>query len=413
MIEENAMNKEQRKEYARLIAQVGANVQPGQEVILYAGLDQPEFVTEVAAACYDAGAKKVRVEWSYDPLQVLHAQRQDQSVLETVEDWEKAKLQHMVDTLPCRIVLESSDPDGLREVPQPKYTQAMTARTRVTKPYRDAIDNRHQWCIAAVPGVAWAEKVFPDLKGEAAVEKLWEAILFTSRAETDPVAAWQAHDRDLKARCAVLNGKNLCALHYQASNGTDLRVGLIPEADFLGGSEATLSGTVFQPNIPSEEVFTTPKRGEAEGLVVSTKPLSFQGQLIENFSLRFENGRVTEVRAEKNQALLEQMIAMDEGAAYLGECAFVPKDSPISESGILFYNTLFDKNTACHLALGMGFDNCIRDYEKYTKDQRMALGVNDSLIHVDFMIGCDDLSITGETADGEEFPIFRNGTWAF
>ena len=412
MIEENAMNKEQRKEYARLIAQVGANVQPGQEVILYAGLDQPEFVTEVAAACYDAGAKKVRVEGSYDPLQVLHAQRQDQSVLETVEDWEKAKLQHMVDTLPCRIVLESSDPDGLREVPQPKYTQAMTARTRVTKPYRDAIDNRHQWCIAAVPGVAWAEKVFPDLKGEAAVEKLWEAILFTSRAETDPVAAWQAHDRDLKARCAVLNGKNLCALHYQASNGTDLRVGLIPDADCLGGSEATLSGTVFQPNIPSEEVFTTPKRGEAEGLVVSTKPLSFQGQLIENFSLRFENGRVVEAHAGKNEEALKLMLAMDEGASMLGECALVPYKSPIRESGILFYNTLFDENASCHLALGMGYSSCLKDFDRYSPEEARALGVNDSMIHEDFMIGAPDLSITGITEDGQTVEIFKNGDWA-
>lgn len=401
------------KQYARLIAAVGANVQPGQEVLLYAGLDQPEFVAEVVDACYRQGAKKVRVEWSYPPLQKLHTVYQTEETLETVTDWEKAKLQHMVDTLPCRIYLESDDPDGLNGIPQPKYSNAMAARSKIIKPYRDAIDNRHQWCIAAVPGTAWAEKVFPELKGEAAVEALWKAILFTSRADWDPVAAWEAHNGDLKARCAYLNGKQLRSLRYHSANGTNLEVGLIPTAQFMAGSEDTLSGVTFQPNIPSEEVFTTPMRGKAEGVVVSTKPLSFQGQLIEDFSLEFHEGKVVRVQAAQNQALLERMIAMDEGAAYLGECAFVPKDSPISESGVTFFNTLFDENAACHLALGMGFDNCLQDYDRYTKQERQDMGVNDSVIHVDFMIGCDDLEITGIAATGEEVPIFRNGTWAF
>lgn len=401
------------KQYARLIAAVGANVQPGQEVLLYAGLDQPEFVAEVVEACYEQGAKKVRVEWNYPPLQKLHTVYQTEETLETVTDWEKAKLQHMVDTLPCRIYLESDDPDGLNGIPQPKYSNAMAARSKIIKPYRDAIDNRHQWCIAAVPGVAWAEKVFPELKGEAAVEALWKAILFTSRADRDPVVAWEAHNADLKARCAYLNGKQLRSLRYHSANGTNLEVGLIPTARFMAGSEDTLSGVTFQPNIPSEEVFTTPMRGKAEGVVVSTKPLSFQGQLIEDFSLEFHEGKVVRVQAAQNQALLERMIAMDEGAAYLGECAFVPKDSPISESGVTFFNTLFDENAACHLALGMGFDNCLQDYDRYTKQERQEMGVNDSVIHVDFMIGCDDLEITGIAATGEEVPIFRNGTWAF
>lgn len=401
------------KQYARLIAAVGANVQPGQEVLLYAGLDQPEFVAEVVEACYAQGAKKVRVEWNYPPLQKLHAVYQTEETLETVTDWEKAKLQHMVDTLPCRIYLESDDPDGLNGIPQPKYSNAMAARSKIIKPYRDAINNRHQWCIAAVPGTAWAEKVFPELKGEAAVEALWKAILFTSRADRDPVVAWETHNADLKARCAYLNGKQLRSLRYHSANGTNLEVGLIPTAQFMAGSEDTLSGVTFQPNIPSEEVFTTPMRGKAEGVVVSTKPLSFQGQLIEDFSLEFHEGKVVRVQAAQNQALLERMIAMDEGAAYLGECAFVPKDSPISESGVTFFNTLFDENAACHLALGMGFDNCLQDYDRYTKQERQDMGVNDSVIHVDFMIGCDDLEITGIAATGEEVPIFRNGTWTF
>ena len=407
------MKKTVLKQYAHLIATVGANVQKGQEAWIYADLDQPEFVTYVAEACYKAGASKVRVEWNHDPIQKLHAKHQKASVLGHVEEYEKAKLQHMVDVLPCRIYLESADPDGLKGVPQPKFSNAMAARSRVIKPYRDAIDNRHQWCIAAVPGVAWAKKVFPHLKKNQAVEALWEAILFTARADVDPIAAWEAHNADLKARCDYLNDKAIRSLRYTAPNGTDLTVGLIPEALFLAGSEDTLGGVTFQPNMPPEEVFTTPKKGCAEGIVYSTKPLSFQGQLIENFSLRFCEGKVAEVKAEKNQTLLKKMVEMDENAGFLGECAFVPVESPINRSGLLFYNTLFDENAACHLALGEGFGNCIRDYDNYTREQLKELGVNDSLIHVDFMIGCEDLSITGITEDGGEVAIFRNGTWAF
>jgi len=407
------MKKTVLKQYAHLIATVGANVQKGQEAWIYADLDQPEFVTYVAEACYKAGASKVRVEWNHDPIQKLHAKHQKASVLGHVEEWEKAKLQHMVDVLPCRIYLESADPDGLKGVPQPKFSNAMAARSRVIKPYRDAIDNKHQWCIAAVPGVAWAKKVFPHLKKNQAMEALWEAILYTARADVDPIAAWQAHNADLKARCDYLNSKAIRSLRYTAPNGTDLTVGLIPEALFLAGSEDTLGGVTFQPNMPTEEVFTTPKKGCAEGVVYATKPLSFQGQLIDGFSLRFHEGKVVEIHAEQNEALLKEMIGMDENAGFLGECAFVPVESPINRSGLLFYNTLFDENAACHLALGEGFGNCIRDYDKYTREQLKELGVNDSLIHVDFMIGCEELSITGITADGSEVAIFHNGTWAF
>ncbi len=407
------MKKSVLKQYANLIATVGANVQKGQEVIITAGLDQPEFVAYLTEACYKAGAKKVRVEWNYDVLTKIHAKYQKQAVLGKVEEWEKAKLQHMVDTLPCRIFLESEDPDGLKGIAQPKYSNAMAARSKVIKPYRDAIDNVHQWCIAAVPGEKWAKKVFPHLSKKQAVEALWEAILFTARAETDPVEAWKAHNEDLRSRCEYLNSKNLRKLHYTADNGTDLTVGLMEQGCFAAGSESTLGGVVYNPNMPTEEVFTTPKKGEADGIVYASKPLSYMGQLIENFCMEFKDGKVVAVMAEKNEALLQRMVEMDENASYLGECAFVPVSSPINQTGLIFYNTLFDENAACHLALGMGFDNCIKDYEQYTKEERMAMGVNDSVIHVDFMIGCETMNITGITADGEEIAIFRNGTWAF
>ena len=407
------MNKTVLRNYARLIARKGINVKKGQEVLLYTQLDQPEFVKMLTEECYRAGAGRVRVEWSYDPLVKLHARWQTQKKLSETTDWERAKLQYMVDTLPARIYLESSDPDGLEGIAQPKYSRAIQARATVQKPYRDAIEGKHQWCIAAVPGEKWAKKMYPDLRKNQAIEQLWKDILSASRADGDAVAAWDAHNRELHERCEYLNSLDLRSLHYKAQNGTDFTVGLIPGAQFLGGSEETLDGVEYNPNIPSEEIFITPMAGKAEGIVYSTKPLSFMGQLIENFSLRFENGRVTEVKAEKNEALLQEIVKMDERAAMLGECALIPKESPISASGLLFYSTLFDENASCHLALGDGFENCIPGYEKYTREQLTEMGINSSIIHEDFMIGCDTMDIDGISADGRVIPIFRGGTWAF
>ena len=276
------------------------------------------------------------------------------------------------------------------------------------------MDNKYQWCIAAVPGEAWAKKVFPGERTSKAVEKLWNAILYTSRADgDDPVKAWEEHNADLKTRYEYLNSLGIESLHYTASNGTDFTVGLIPDALFMGGSELTLDGREFNPNIPSEEVFTSPMKGNAEGIVYATRPLSYRGELIENFSVRFEGGKAVEVHAEKGEDLLKQMISMDENAAYLGECALVPFDSPIRNSEITFYNTLFDENACCHLAFGRGFENCIKDFDKYTLEECRQKGINDSLIHVDFMIGSEDLNITAHTRDGKDVAIFKNGNWAF
>lgn len=407
------MKKSVLKNYARLIAREGANIQKGQEVLVYAGLDQPEFVKLLVEECYRAGAKKVSVEWMFDPLTKVHARWMKQKDLSRVEDWEKAKLQHMVDVLPARIVLLSEDPDGFKGI-NPKYFKAVQARAAENKPYHDAIENKHQWCAAGVPGEAWAKKLYPKLSKRQAIEQLWKDILFTSRADgEDPTAAWEEHNRDLKARCDYLNSLSLRELRYRSSNGTDFHVGLMPKGLFHAGSDTTLQGVVFNPNIPTEEVFTSPDRRTAEGIVYSTKPLSFQGQLIENFSVRFENGRAVEVKAEKGQQVLEQVVSMDDACHYLGEVALVPKESPINVSGVLFYNTLFDENAACHLALGRGFPECVNGFEEMTRDELYELGLNDSIGHTDFMIGADDLAIDGVTADGKVVPIFREGTWAF
>ncbi len=407
------MKKSKLRAYARLIARAGINVQKGQEVLIRAGLDQPEFVRMLVEECYRAKAKKVRVEWDYDPLTKLDYRYCSLSTLSTVEDWEKAKLEHRAEALPCCVFLDSFDPDGLKGINQEKMAKVEKKRWPIVKPIFDSMENKYPWCVAAVPGAAWAKKVFPELPKGKAMEKLWEAILQTSRVTEDPVAEWEAHNAELEKRCDYLNSLGIDHLHYIASNGTDLTVGMIPEAVFMGGGDRTLSGQFFNPNIPTEECFTTPMRGRAEGIVYATKPLSYSGELIENFSIRFENGRAVEVHAEKNQALLEKMISMDDGAAYLGECALVPVDSPISASGLLFYNTLFDENAACHLALGMGFSNTIRGYEDKTLEECRKLGVNDSMIHVDFMIGYEGLDIDAVCRDGKIVPIFRGGNWAF
>ena len=407
------MKKTVLKNYAKLLVRCGLNVEKGQEVLVYADLDQPEFVKMVVEECYRAGASRVTVEWNYQPLQKVHIRGRSLKSLSTVEKWEEERLRHYADVLPCRLHLISEDPDGLKGVNMEKMMKGQQARYRVSKPYQDKMEGRNQWCVAAVPGAAWAKKVFPELKKSQAIEKLWEAILSTSRVTDDPIQAWKEHNADLEARCAYLNSLNVRELRYRAANGTDLRVGLIPETEFKGGGETSLTGHFFNPNIPSEEVFISPKRGEAEGIVYSSMPLSYQGQLIENFSIRFEGGRAVEVHAEKNEDLLRQMIAMDEGAAYLGECALVPYDSPIRNSGILFYNTLFDENAACHLAMGRGYIDTVKDYGKYTLEECQALGINDSMIHVDFMIGTEDLAIDAVTASGETVPVFRSGNWAF
>lgn len=407
------MKKTVLRSYAKLIAEKGVNIQKKQEVIIQCELDQPEFVKMLVEECYRAGAGKVVVNWDYQPLTKLHYRHQTLTSLSKVEKWEQERLQHYVDELPCRIYLVSEDPDGLKGINQEKMNKAMQKRFPIIKPYRDKMENRYQWCIAAVPGEKWAKKVFPGMPKGKAIEKLWEAILFTSRVDGDPIAAWDSHNKDLHDRCEYLNSLGIDKLVYKGDNGTDFTVGMIKQAVFRGGGETSLQGIYFNPNIPTEECFISPMRGVAEGVVYATKPLSYQGQLIENFSIRFENGKAVEVHAEKNEELLKKMISMDEGAAYLGECALVPVNSPISESGLLFYETLFDENAACHLALGMGFADSIKDFDRYTLDECRKMGINDSMIHVDFMIGYEGLDIDAITRDGKTVPIFRKGTWAF
>ena len=409
------MKKTTLRKYARLIAQVGANVRKGQPVIVYANVEQYEFAGMVVEECYRCGARSVRVEWKYQQLSKLAYRFQSIKTLSTVERWEEEKMKLMAEELPCRILLIGEDPDGLRGINLEKMQKAHMATYKVMKPYRDAIESKHQWTIAAVPSEEWAKKVFPGLKKNQAVERLWRAILdavsVTDDPANDPIAEWERHNAEFSKRCKWLNDQKFDYLTYKSSNGTDFRADLIPEGHWCGGGEVTKQGIFFNPNLPTEEIFTSPMKGRAEGRLVSTKPLSYNGQLIRNFWIRFKDGRAVEWDAESGREVLDKMITMDDGAAMLGELALIPCNSPINNSGILFYETLFDENASCHVALGRGFNDCIDGYLDKTNEECQALGINDSIIHVDFMVGAPDMCITGYK-NGRAVPIFVNGEWA-
>lgn len=409
------MKKSVMRKYAKLIVRVGANVQKGQPVLLYTAVDQHEFAAMVAEECYRAGASRVQMEWGCQAITKLAYRHQSLKTLSTVLPWQEEKFKQMAKDFPCRIHIASEDPDGLKGINMEKMQKAQMATYPILKPYREAIECKHQWTIAAVPSAAWAKKVFPDMKKTQAIEALWNAILNAVRVsddpDNDPIIEWARHNENFKKRCNWLNSYKFDYLTYKSANGTDFRVDLIPEGQWCGGGEYTKQGVYFNPNMPTEEIFTSPMKGKAEGKVVSTMPLSYQGQLIENFWIRFENGSAVEWDAEKGKEVLDRMLTMDEGARRLGEVALIPCSSPINQSGILFYETLFDENASCHLAMGRGYNDCIEGHLDKTNEECQALGINDSMIHVDFMIGAPDMEITGYK-NGVATPIFVNGEWA-
>ena len=408
------MKRSTIKKYAKLIVRIGANVQKGQSVVVSCSVDQADFCALVVDECYKAGAKYVTVNWSYDKVTRLHYRNESIRTLSTVLKWQEEKMKWMADELPCRIHIVSEDPDGLKGVDPTKMQKVQVSRYKVTKPYSEAMESRHQWTIAAVPGEAWAKKVFPNLRKSQAVEKLWQAILESVYVtdDNDPIEVWNKVNADFISRCEQLNKDRFEYLQYKSSNGTDFKVWLMPQSKWCGGGEYDLNGHYFNPNMPTIEVFTTPMKGKAEGRLVSTKPLSFRGQLIENFSFDFKDGKVMNCEAEKGKEILEKMITADEGASMIGEVALVPQDSPISNQNILYYETLFDENASCHIALGRGYNECVEGYDKMSAEELKELGVNESMIHVDFMVGAPDLSIIGHTFDGRDIEVFKNGNFA-
>ena len=407
------MNEKILKKYAELIVRTGANVQPGQVVQLAVSVEQHEFAMMVMEACYKAGAKKVNVDWRSDAQGRLNFQYADEETLGTVLPWEEAKMKQMTEDLPCRIFIASDDPDAMNGIDPGKLSAVSQRRARVMKPYRNAIDGKHQWVIVAYPSEKWARKCFPE--AEDAVDRLWDAILRTVRVteDNDPVAEWKAHTDFIEKKAAWLNEQGFASLRYRSGNGTDFSVELIPGAKWEGaGAVNTVNNAFYIPNMPTEEIFTSPMAGKCEGTLVAVKPLSWNSQLIEDFSITFRDGKAVSCRAGKGQELLEKMIGMDEGACMLGEVALVPKESPVNQCGFLFYETLFDENACCHCALGMGFKEVLPGGDDLTMEEAQKQGINDSIIHVDFMVGADDLDIDGVRPDGTTEAIFRNGTWA-
>lgn len=408
------MKKTIMRKYAKLAVQKGVNLQKGQGAVIQASVSEHEFAEMVAEEAYRAGAKWVRMEWTDQAVTRLHYRHQTVTELCKVADWTVEKMKFTAKELPCMIHIASADPDGLKGINPGKMQKAMIAQSKVFKPIQDEMENKYQWTIVAAPSKQWAKKVFPGERTSTAVEKLWAEILRAVRIseDNDPVAEWDKHNQNLREKCEKLNALDLDYVHYQAPNGTDFKCWLIPGGTWHGGCDTLPNGKVYNPNMPSEEVFTSPLRGKCEGTVVSTLPLSYQGTVIPKFSMDFKDGKAVAVHAEEHQELLEKMITMDEGAAMLGELALVPYDSPISNSGVLFYNTLFDENAACHIAMGRGFNETIPGFADMSKEQLKEKGINDSMIHVDFMIGSAELDVTGYTRDGKVVPIFRQGNWA-
>ena len=408
------MNKTLLRNYAKLIVEIGANVQKGQDVVVNARVNEAYFAELVVEAAYKAKARSVRVEWSDDQITRLAYKYQSLKTLSEMPKWQEEKLQHAVDTLPARIYIVSDDPDALKGVDQDKYTKVKMALGPTIMKYREQMENKYQWVIAGIPSEAWAKKVFPNETKNNAVKKLWDAILTTTRVLGDPIKNWEEHNKILKEKCDWLNNLNIDTLYYKSSNGTDFSIRLKQGMIFEGGAARTIQGVVYQPNMPTEECFTSPDKTSANGVVMATKPLSVDGKVVDNFGFKFENGKVVEVIAEnkEHKDVLEHLISVDEGARQLGEVALVPFDSPINQTGILFFETLYDENACCHLALGRAFDECIKDFDKKSEEEIASFDLNKSIIHVDFMIGSRDLYITAKTIDGKMVEIFKNGTWA-
>ncbi len=407
------MKKTLKRKYAQLLVKQGVNIQKGQQLNIVADVEAADFVAILAEEAYRAGAGNVRVDWASTELSKLSYRHRTIRSLCDIPEWQIAKAKHDSEILPARIRLLCEDPDALGRVNQEKISRANIAASKALKPYREAMENKHQWLVAAIPGKVWAKKIFPNDRTSVAVEKLWEAILSTvvCGEDNDAIAAWDKKNKDFREKSEWLNSKQFDYLEYKSSNGTDFKCELMKESVWCGGGEYTLSGVYFNPNMPTEEIFTTPMKGKCSGRIVSTMPLSARGALIENFYIDFEDGRAVSWHAEKGEEALTKIITTDEGSRMLGELALVPVDSPIAESGLLYYNTLFDENASCHVALGMGYSNCVKGFEEMTLDELHAIGVNDSMIHVDFMMGADDLCITGYK-DGVATPIFVNGKWA-
>lgn len=409
------MDNTMLEKYARLIVKTGVNIQKGQTLVIASPIECAFFTRMIAQYAYEEGARDVVVTWKDELLSKIRFLQAPEEVFEEFPEWQKDFYLSYVKQGAAFVSIAASDPELLKDVNPGRLVKVQKASNTALKEYRERLmSNKNTWCVVSIPTKSWAKKVFSELSEDEAIAKLWDAILKTVRVDTqDPVAAWEEHKQNLKKSSDFLNSNQFQYLQYKNSLGTDLKIELPKNHIWLGGSEYTPEGLEFVANMPTEEVFTLPKKTGIQGTVVSSKPLNYNGNVIDHFSLTFKDGKIVDFTAEQGYEILKGLIETDEGSYYLGEVALVPYNSPISNSNILCFNTLFDENASCHLAIGKAYPVCIKDGENLAKVELEALGVNDSLVHVDFMIGTKDLEIIGTTAAGKEIPVFKNGDFVF
>ncbi|MEA5050224.1 MAG: aminopeptidase [Oscillospiraceae bacterium] len=404
-----------QEKYARLLIDVGVNVQKGQDLVISAQVETASFVRLCAAYAYEKGAREVVMNWSDDLLTREKYEKAADDVFDAVPEHMKLFMDSYSQKKAAFLFLSSTDPENLKNADTGRIRRWQTASAKAMKIYRTMqADGELQWCIAAVPSVAWAKKVFPDRTESEALSALWEAILKTVyvTADGDAEADWNAHIRKTDERAAALTAYNFKALRYKNALGTDLTVELAAGHKWSGGAEITKDGIPVSVNMPTEEVFCPPKKYGANGVVFASMPLVIGGALIDRFRMTLRDGKIVDVKADVGEDILRGNVYLDEGSCYLGEVALVPYDSPISNQGILFYDTLFDENASCHIAFGSAIAS-FTDTDAAPREEYEARGINDSDIHIDFMVGTPDLSITGIRQDGSEVPVFVDGNFAF
>lgn len=409
------MNKSFLIKYASLAVNIGVNIQKDNILVISSPIETAEFARLITEEAYKSGAKDVIVHYGDQKLTKIKLENSSLETISNIPEWQAESYNYYARQEACFISISASDPDGLKGVPVEKIGASQKARTSALKEYFDnSMSNKCRWCVLSVPTLSWAKKVFPKVSDDEAMESLWDVIFKTVRVDTEnPVNAWKKHNAYLEEKIKFMNNNNFKSVHLKSANGTDLNIELPEGHIWAGCSEGDVNGIPFNANIPTEEVFTLPKKTGVNGIVYSSKPLSYGGNLIDNFSITFKDGKAIDFTAETGYDVLKQMLESDEGAKYLGEVAFVPYNSPISNSKLIFFNTLFDENAACHLAFGRAYESCVKDADKYSEEELEKIGVNNSVIHVDFMIGTSDLEITGINKNGEAIQIFSNGNWAF
>lgn len=407
------IDQKTQEKYADLALQTGVNIQKNQALMINAPIEGADFTRIVARKAYELGAKDVHINWVDDELTLLKYENAPDEVLNTFPEWKVKLHDNFAEDGAAVLSIRSTDPDLLKDIDPTRVANANKAGAEAMKNFRTyTMNDKITWSIISIPTGDWAQKVFPDETKEKAIEKLWDAIVKIVRVDKeDPIAAWDAHNKTLETAREILNQKNYQKLIYKAP-GTDLELELPKGHIWKGGSATSEQGTTFNPNMPTEEVFSLPHKYGVNGTVSSTKPLNYGGSLIDNFSLTFKDGKVVDFKAEQGEDTLKHLLDTDEGARRLGEVALVPHESPVSQSGLIFYNTLFDENASCHIALGKAYPTNLEGGSAMSDEKLDQHGVNDSLTHVDFMIGSEKLDIDGVKQDGTTEPVFRNGTWA-